>query len=187
MKAKATAVAEHIRELLNQKENITVAIDGRCAAGKTTLAAELQKTLNCNVIHADSFFLRPEQRTPERYATPGENIDHERLLAEVLIPLSRGDAFCYSPFNCKTQSLDEKICVPKKAVTVIEGSYCCHPSLADLYDLKVFLDVDEKTQKERILSRNPDNFEMFFKKWIPLEELYISTFSGRKVFDLYIE
>ena len=186
MNTKAKIVSEYIRDLSNKKERITVAIDGRCAAGKTTLAAGLQKIFDCNVIHADSFFLRPEQRTPERYSTPGENIDHERLLSEVLIPLSNGEEFYYSPFNCKTQTLDEKIYVSPSKVTVIEGSYCCHPSLIDFYDLKIFLDIDKETQKQRILLRNQDNAEMFFKKWIPLEELYINTLVVKKVFDLYI-
>ena len=30
---------------------LLIAIDGRCAAGKTTLAGRLEQELNCNVIH----------------------------------------------------------------------------------------------------------------------------------------
>ena len=182
---KTKIITERIRDLLNKKDRLTVAIDGRCAAGKTTLAKNLQEIFDCNVIHADSFFLRPEQRTAERYATPGGNIDRERLLSEVLVPLSRGEEFYYSPFNCQTQTLDGKIYVPKSKITVIEGSYCCHPSLVDFYDLKIFLDVDKETQKQRILHRNKENSEAFFEKWIPLEELYINTLD-KSTFDLYI-
>ena len=43
-----------------------VALDGRCAAGKTTLAARLQQRSGCNVVHMDDFFLRPAQRTKAR-------------------------------------------------------------------------------------------------------------------------
>lgn len=35
-----------------------IAIDGRCAAGKTTLAARLAKELGGDVIHMDVFFCR---------------------------------------------------------------------------------------------------------------------------------
>ena len=35
-----------------------IAIDGRCAAGKTTLAARLAKELGGDVIHMDDFFLQ---------------------------------------------------------------------------------------------------------------------------------
>ncbi len=186
MNEQTKKIAERIRELSRQKERVTVAIDGRCAAGKTTLASELQDMLGGSVIHADSFFLRPEQRTPERYATPGENIDHERLLSEVLIPLSSGSPVEYSPFNCKTRTLDKPIRLPMSKITVIEGSYCCHPSLIDFYDLKIFLNIDSQAQKERILLRNKENSEMFFKKWIPLEELYIKSLADKKIFDIII-
>ena len=71
-------------EIKKREKPLLAAIDGRCAAGKTTLAEQLREMLGCNVIHADSFFLRPEQRTEERLNTPGGNIDYERLLAEVI-------------------------------------------------------------------------------------------------------
>ena len=51
----------------------------------------------------DHFFLRPEQRTPERLRTPGENVDHERFLEEVLCPLRAGRVFWYRPFDCSVQ------------------------------------------------------------------------------------
>ena len=44
-----------------------IAIDGRCAAGKTTLAARLAKELGGDVIHMDDFFLPLELRTEERF------------------------------------------------------------------------------------------------------------------------
>ena len=44
-----------------------IAIDGRCAGGKTMLARAAETLLRergipCRVLHADDFFLRPEQR-----------------------------------------------------------------------------------------------------------------------------
>ena len=72
-----------------------VAIDGCCASGKSTLGARLSEALGCPLFHLDDFFLRPEQRTPERFAQPGGNMDRERLEAEVLAPLRRGEAAVY--------------------------------------------------------------------------------------------
>ena len=68
-----------------------VAIDGRCTAGKTTLAGLLQGKRSCNVVHMDDFYLPFAKRTPERMAQPGGNMDFERLLSEVLLPLKRAD------------------------------------------------------------------------------------------------
>ena len=45
---------------------LLIAIDGRCGAGKTTLAQRLQQELGGRVFHMDDFFLRPEQRTAAR-------------------------------------------------------------------------------------------------------------------------
>ena len=56
-----------------------VAIDGRCASGKSTLAAYLKSALACSVIHMDHFFLQPHQRTEKRLREPGGNVDYERF------------------------------------------------------------------------------------------------------------
>ncbi len=49
----------------------TVAIDGRCAAGKTTLAQALADATGGGVIHMDDFFLPTGLRTAARLEEPG--------------------------------------------------------------------------------------------------------------------
>ena len=66
-----------------------IAMDGRAAAGKTTLAEELAVTLGGAVVHMDDFFLPGELRTPERLAAPGGNVHAERFVEEVLPYLRR--------------------------------------------------------------------------------------------------
>lgn len=161
-----------------QKPRVLVALDGRCASGKTTLANTLGERCGWGVVHLDDFFLRPEQRTPERYATPGENVDHERFLEEVLLPLYEGRPARYRPFDCHTQSFAEEIAVSPAAVTIIEGAYACHPALWDYYDLRAFLTVDPDEQLRRIEKRNgADGLAAFRDRWIPLEEAYFTAFS----------
>lgn len=164
-----------IRSLLQKKQKVLVAIDGRCASGKTTLAERLAESLSCNVIHMDDFFLRPEQRRAERYDEPGGNVDRERFTEEVVLPLKAGIAFSYRPFDCHTMTLAEPIEVNPNMVTVIEGTYSCHPMLWDFYDLHIFLTVSPEKQIHRLIERNKENFEMFREKWIPLEERYFSV------------
>lgn len=162
-----------IREALAGKERITVAIDGPCGSGKTTLAEALSRELDCPVIHVDEFFLRPEQRTPARLSEPGGNMDRERFLAEVLIPLKEGKDFTYSPFSCRTMSLAAPVAVKASPVTIVEGSYACHPDLREFYDLRLFLTVDPAEQLRRLALRDGDGYLPVFKeKWIPLEKLY---------------
>ena len=170
-------ITEHIQKLLEDKEFVIVAIDGRCASGKTTLAEKLQEKLSCNVIHGDEFFLRPNQRTVERLSVPGGNVDYERLLEEVILPLRENRDFTYRPYDCKTCSLKEPVQVKAKRITIIEGSYSCHPYLWEYYNLRIFLTIDKKTQRERIQKRNAENAEVFFEKWIPLEEAYFKAYA----------
>lgn len=178
----AYVIAEEIKK---REKPLLVAIDGRCAAGKTTLAEQLREMLGCNVIHADSFFPRPEQRTAERLNEPGGNLDYERLLAEVILPLKSGCAFSYRPFSCKTQSLVGEINVEPNAVTIIEGSYSCHPALWEYYGLRVFLTVDPEEQLRRIERRNgEDALTAFRERWIPLEEKYFAALNIAKRCDL---
>ena len=137
---------------------------------------ELSEHYNCPLIHMDEFFLRPEQRTPSRYAVPGENIDHERFLEEVLLPLRRGQAVSYCPFDCQTQQLTSAITLPAAPLYLIEGSYSCHPALRSHYDLRLFLTVEPEEQLRRITKRNgPDYAQVFRDRWIPLEEAYFSA------------
>lgn len=179
-------ISAWIDAYLQTHKRICIAIDGRCASGKTTLAAELQQRYDCNVFHMDDFFLRPEQRTAERLAKPGENVDHERFLEEVLLPLAKGEPFSYRSYDCGTQSLTAPIAVTPGRISVVEGSYSCHPSLWAQYDLHVFLDVDEKIQMKRILVRNgPEMAKRFAQTWIPLEEAYFSATDLRANCELY--
>ena len=165
-----------IDALLNTGTKVIVALDGRCGAGKTTLARALQTHYHCTVIPMDHFFLRPEQCTVQRLQAPGENVDHERFLTEVLLPLRRGEAFSYRPFDCSRMMLGDPIAVEPGALTLVEGSYSCHPNLWDHYDLHIFMAVEQEEQLRRIIVRNGAYAAVFREKWIPLEERYFRAF-----------
>ena len=93
MEEMISCLKKRIDDLLKTGDQIVIAIDGNCTAGKTTLASVLAKEYDCNVFHMDDFFLRPEQRTAQRYAQPGGNVDYERFREEVMIPLKAGKSF----------------------------------------------------------------------------------------------
>ena len=169
-------LAEELREL--PKEVRIIAIDGRCAAGKTTLAARLVKELGGDVIHMDDFFLPPALRTPERRSEPGGNVHYERFLTEVLPNLRSGRPFSYRRFDCSRMTLGEEIPVENNGYVFVEGAYSCHPVFGDYMNRRVFLDIDGKTQEERIRKRNgEDRLQDFLQLWIPLEEAYFQAFS----------
>lgn len=154
-----------------------IAIDGRCASGKTTLAAQIQEKTNWPVVHMDHFFLRPEQRTPQRLSQAGGNVDWERFLDVVLLPLRQGKKVSYLPYDCQLRQLTDPVHIPCSPVVLIEGAYCCHPNLWDFYDLHIFLSVDPAEQLARIKRRNgAAALPAFRDQWIPLEEQYFHAF-----------
>ena len=168
-------LVKKIDELMTQKDVVIVAIDGKCTSGKTTLAAKLAEIYDCNVFHMDDFFLRPEQRTPERFAEVGGNVDYERFKEGVLIQLGKGKPFSYRPFDCSTFTLADPVTVIPKQLNIIEGTYSHHPYFGDSYDLKVMLTVTPELQRERILQRPAFLHQRFFEQWIPMENRYFES------------
>lgn len=182
----ADRIVEAVYSRSSARKHTLVAIDGRCAAGKTTVASCLQKEAGCAVFHMDDFFLRPEQRTAARLSTPGGNVDYERFLQEVLIPLAKGQTVIYHPFDCKTKTLKKPVEVQPHPLNIVEGSYSCHPALWDYYDIHIFLNVESSEQLRRIALRNGEGLEQFRSKWIPLEEQYFRTYQIKERCDLSI-
>ena len=173
-------------EILAKDFSGVIAIDGRCASGKTTFARLLSNRTGIPVVPLDDFFLRVEQRTPKRFAEPGGNVDWERILEEVLIPFQKGEFSGYRPFSCKTFTLQDKREMPRTDALILEGSYAFHPELYPYYDLRFFLDVDPEIQKKRLQNREtPESYQRFLDRWIPLEEKYFETFDPKEKADLY--
>ena len=177
----------HIDRLMAERERVIVAIDGGSASGKTTLGELLQGAYACPVFHMDDYFLRPEQRTEERFSEPGGNVDRERFLEEVLLPLHEGKAVDYRRFDCKTFTIAPPRRIEPGRLNIIEGAYAMHPDLAPYYDLSVFLAIPAEKQRERILKRNaPAQAKLFFERWIPFEQRYFSALSVPERCDLIL-
>lgn len=178
---------DHVERLLAEGRCAFVAIDGPCASGKTVFAASLHERFGGNVLHMDDFFLRPEQRTPERFAEPGGNVDRERFEAEVLKPLAAGRTVRYRPWDCHTGDFATSRSVEPAALTVVEGSYSMHPSLRGYYDLTMCLIVDPSERLRRLEARNPRMLQRFIDEWIPLENRYFESTNTQGSADLLVD
>ena len=180
-------IAARLLALLETRSRVVVAVDGNCCAGKTTLAERLRVRLDATVFHMDDFFLQPQMRSIERLQTPGGNVDAERFLREVLLPLSCGEAVSYVRYSCKEDRLLEPETVTPTAVCIVEGAYSLHPLLAPYYDLKVYCRIDSELQLERIRKRNGSaQLPMFQSRWIPLENAYFEAYSIEQSCDLVL-
>ncbi|MGN0707075.1 MAG: hypothetical protein ACI4JC_03670 [Faecalibacterium sp.] len=169
-------ILRRIDALLREKPQVVFAIEGGSASGKTTLAGWLQQLYSCNVFHMDDFFLRPEQRTPERYAEPGGNVDRERFREEILLPLRAGQTVDYRRFDCGSFTLLPPQRIPARRLNIIEGCYSLHPELCSFYDGAVFVRIDPQLQRARLQKRNtPAQCKRFLEEWIPLETRYFEA------------
>ncbi|WP_137656740.1 uridine kinase family protein [Bifidobacterium moukalabense] len=181
------SVIGRMERLLTEGRCAFVAIDGPCASGKTMFAARLHDRFGGNVLHMDDFFLRPEQRTPERFAEPGGNVDHERFEAEVLKPLAAGEPVRYRPWDCRTGDFATSRIIEPAPLTVVEGSYSMHPALRGYYDLMICLAIDLTEQLRRLEARNPRMLRRFIDEWIPLENRYFELTDTQEGADLLID
>lgn len=167
------------RLLVSSQSPVIIAIDGVCGGGKTTLGEWLTTQYDCNLFHMDDFFLRKEQRTAERYAQPGGNLDYERFYEEILNPVLAGKECIYRKFNCSTFTLGEANRIAWKRLNIIEGSYSQHPYFGNSYQLRVFLDLSPEEQYTRLMNRVPEKINRFVEEWIPLENQYFEAYGIR--------
>ena len=180
-------VFAQIDSLLGRKTHVLVAIDGNSGAGKSSLARLLSKVYDCSVFHMDDFFLPQEMKTCSRLNEPGGNVHYERFYSEVMLNLAAQRPFKYRAFDCRSQSCAEEQLVVPKRLSVVEGVYSLHPVLARFYDLKIVIQVDPKTQRERILARSgPALLARFEAEWIPLENRYFQELAVSDKADLVL-
>ena len=166
-------------------------IDGRCGAGKTTLAGILSNLYKCSVIHMDQFFLPRQVATPERLAQPGGNVDSERFLYELAPRLRENGPLRYRAYHCGTGEY-APLELERTPLIVVEGTYSLHPSHAGLYDCTAFLTVPPEVQLARLAQRESSTqLARFRNEWIPLEEAYFNAFAIARgaalVFDTSLE
>ncbi len=171
---------EQIKRLLEVNSYKCIAIDGRCGAGKSTLADLLAAEYGGQIIRMDHFYLPGQLRGRARV-----NVHYERFEEEVFAPLKRGDSFTYRIFDCHRMDYHGSITIRQAPLTIIEGAYSLLPQWESLFDLKIFADVSPDEQKKRILRRNGEQaYHNFITKWIPMEEKYFQDYHVKERCDI---
>ena len=169
--------------LANTKSRVCICIDGRCGAGKSTLAYKLAQTYDGAIVHMDHFFLPANLRSENRV-----NVHYERFLEEAAPYLRIQKTFSYRVFDCKTMMFSRETKIEDNRLIIVEGAYCMLPQLANLYHYKIFADIGKHEQRQRIIERNGvDAYKVFEEKWIPIEEAYFEKYSVKERCDYYIK
>jgi uridine kinase len=188
--AMITALANEIVSLCLDHPT-RVAVDGRSAAGKTTLSDELAeavRALGRGVLRAsiDDFHYpghkyRSGKWTPRSYYDQG--FDYISFGNFVLQPLGPGGSR-----RCRMAFWDafyDKE-VPKqwhrageRDIAIIDGVFLLRPELAGHWDYVIWLDIDNETMVNRAVERDVAWVgstqvveERYRRFWVPMHELY---------------
>lgn len=181
----AEKILDRIEQIKKEKGRVIVAIDGRSASGKTTLAQRLSRHTGANVFHIDDFFL-PRDLRGDDFESNGGNIDKERLASELIAPLLSGEDFTYRKYSCKEERFTE-VPVKRTDVSIVEGTYSTLPAFGKYYDLSIFIYISEEKQQKRLLAREgEERMNDFNTIWIPREERYFSECNTRENSDMQI-
>jgi uridine kinase len=178
---------------LDSSRPIRVAIDGRTASGKTTLAGELSRAIEQvkrPVIRTSiDGFHRPrvERYARGRYSAEGYYHDARDLNAIVrllLKPLGEGGDrhYCTASFDLAGDvplPLDFNI-AESHAVLVVDGTFLQRPQLRSWWDFVIFVDTEETVAEQRGVARDAAHLgdtelatRLFAERYRPAFDLYV--------------
>jgi len=161
-------LADEIAKRKVEVRPLKVAIDGRCAAGKTMLADELGSILSergFDVLRPSvDGFHHPRQRRYRQgeYSARGyyeDAFDYEAVRRSLLEPLS-GHVF---PVACREVTFDYRVDLPVNAppvsvgansILLFEGLFLFRREINAYWDYRILLDIDPGTALARALVRD---------------------------------
>lgn len=183
---------------------VVVAIDGRSAAGKSTLASAVAAELGSGpdaidvaVIEGDDFYAGGTPSAWDRRSA-AEKADHvidRGRLRSVLEALRDWGVATWHPFDWDAEGwdldpppfADEPITVEAATVVLVEGAYTAHPDLDGLVDLRVLLELADEVRRGRLVAREGDDHDpVWDARWSEAEDHYFGTVMPPTRFDLVL-
>lgn len=177
----------------------TVAVVGGTGSGKTTLTRALCDTLGdrCAALDHDSYYrdlshLTPADRAAVNFDHP-DSLENDLLIAH-LGSLRRGVPIDKPKYCFATHTrLPQTVRIAPRPVVIVEGILLLAlPELHDVFDLRVFVDVDADVRALRRLRRDVSErgrtIDSVFAQWIetvrPMHERFVAP--ARDAADLVV-
>jgi len=190
--------AETVRVLANliartgRTHPVRVAVDGRTASGKTTLADELARELRSlgrEVIRTSvDGFHRPKSERYARGRHSAEGYYHDardlgairRMLLDPLGPTGDGLYRTVSFDLERDVPLEEPAkLAPSDSILIVDGTFLQRPELADAWDLTILVRVSEEIAAARGIARDATKLgsasaaeELYARRYRPAFALY---------------
>ena len=173
-------------------DRILIALCGQSASGKSTICKQIQDcveelNLPVTILTADNYFkdisdLIKKYGDFDSVRDSGYDIDSPdnfdlKLLKEDLVELQKGNDILSPEYlvNGTGKSKPKSIPVKSNKIIVVEGMCSIYDAVEDIFDIKVFVDVDENERKNRFMNRaklrNQDE-ENALKHWDYITDNY---------------
>lgn len=201
-------ISELVNRILALKMDhpIRVGVSGITASGKTTFANELSEELrrrNKHVVRAsiDNFHnprvIRYKQGKESAIGYYEDAHDYNSFKQKLLIPLGPGGNLQYQTISLDLEK-DEYVNLAvkmanKDTIFIIDGTFLFKKDLRNLYDFKIFVNVDFELARKRGAKREEQAFgsykkaeEMFLNRYHAASKLYLEQHSPQLHADVVI-
>ena len=169
-------------EATSKQKHVYIAVEGKCASGKTTLIDKINKSTNITIVHTDDFFLSKK----EKEIPIGDFINYSKII-DLLKALENNEFVTYEKFNCSKQLYEKATIHSTSKIIILEGVYSFNLHLREYMNNLIFVTINKEDQLKRLQKReNSESYQKFIDLWIPNEEKYYSTFPILDMADLLI-
>ena len=174
------AVVRAVRDLtLGSSRPPVIGISGFGGSGKSTLADLLRVELHGSaVVPGDEFLL---SRPPTALSPDWDVVDRDRLRRQVMDPVRAGRPAAYQVWDPVAGALGPWVSLAGAAAVIVEGLGLFVPDLLELFDVRVWLDVDLDTAtaqgrwRDEHVYGNPQT-ELWLDVWKPNDADFHRTF-----------
>ena len=157
-----------------------VVIDGPAGSGKTTLAKSLSGLLeNCPIIHMDEIY-----EGWENALSPKTSQD---LVEWIINPLLEDKSIEYIKYDWNLEQRIEKVVINNPQVMIIEGVGASVSEISKHACLKLWIEVNEETGINRVLTRDGLQIQEQMKKWQTQESKFFIENNSKENSDIWID
>ena len=164
-------ISKFSRRLIEHPEKkILIGVTGESASGKTTICKQVKKTSTeldfpLEYLSIDNYFndisdLIKKYGSFDNLRDNGYDVDSPDsfqldLLKEHLIQLSNGVDIMAPEYliNGTGVSVPDSIPIKAKKLVVVEGMAAMYPGIRELFDIRIYVDINPKIQKKWFLAR----------------------------------